>query len=127
MEAAHLAAGAADTTCPAGAPTGGLVQHGQVGGGSVGGGALRGRPPGLPRDGGVGVPQEQLSKIWLLEYLSALVDHTTGKGRGRGGRGEGEGRDGGEGEAEEGRERERKGGKVDEEGGVCGTGNGRGG
>lgn len=91
MVAAHLGASAADRAGPAGAATGWFIQHGQVGGGGVGGGALGGGAPRLPHDGRVGVPEEQLGEVGLLEHLSALVDHPTAAGEGGGGGGGGEG------------------------------------
>lgn len=136
--AAHLGACAADRAGPAGAAAGRLVQHGQVGGRGVGGGPLGGRAPGLPRDGRVGVPEQQLGEVGLLEHLSALVDHPAagrpggggqgGGGAGGGGGGKGEWRKGGQGETQEGGEGEGEGGGVvKENGGVCGAGGGRGG
>lgn len=124
---AHLGASTAYRTGPAGAAAGRLVQHGQVGGGCVGGGPLGGCAPRLPHYGSVGVSVEQLGKIWLLEHLSAVIDHPTTAG-GRGGRGrgefwEGETEEGGEGQGEGGGEM----GVVEEDGGVGGAGSGRGG
>lgn len=73
--AAGLGSGAAHRAGPAGAPAGRLVQHGQMGGGGVGGRPLGGRSPGLPHDGRVGVPEQQLGEVGLLEDLAALVHH----------------------------------------------------
>lgn len=86
MVAAGLRPGAAHRAGPAGAPAGRLVQHGQVGGGGVGGRSLGGRSPGLPHDGRVGVPEQQLGEVGLLEDLAALVHHgAAARRRGRGG------------------------------------------
>lgn len=87
VAAAGFGAGAADGAGPAGAAAGRLVQHGQVGGGGVGGGALGGRPPGLPGDGSVGVPEQQLGEVGLLEDLTALVHHGAADGGGHEGQG----------------------------------------
>lgn len=141
MVAAHLGSGAADRAGPAGAAAGRLVQHGQVRGGGVGGGPLGGRAPRLPHYGRVGVPEQQLGEVGLLEHLAALVDHPAAAGKGggqgrreRGGGGGGDGgdggwRQGGQGEAQEGGEGEGEGGVVigvvEEDGGVCGAGGGR--
>lgn len=93
MVAAGFRPGAADRAGPAGAPAGRLVQHGQVGGGGVGGGALGGGAPGLPHHRRVGVPEQQLGEVGLLEDLAALVHQGAGEegGQGwrRGGRGGG--------------------------------------
>lgn len=51
-----------------------LVQHGQLRGRGVRGGALRGSAPGFSDDGGVGVPQQGLGEVRLLQHLAALVD-----------------------------------------------------
>lgn len=69
---------------PAGAGAGGLVQHGEVRGGGVGGGALRGRAPGLSHHRSVGVPEEELGEVGLLEHLTAVV-HRAARGGGDGG------------------------------------------
>lgn len=53
-----------------------LVQHRQLRGRGVSGGSLRGGAPGLSDDGGVGVPQQRLSKVRLLQHLAALVDNS---------------------------------------------------
>lgn len=53
-----------------------VIHHGQLGGRGVGGGALGGSAPGLSDDGGVGVPQEGLSEVRLLQHLAALVDNS---------------------------------------------------
>lgn len=86
---------------------------------------LRGRASGLPHDGCVGVPVQQMGEVGLLQHLSALVDHPTAAGRGR------RGGECGEGETQEGGEGEREGGGdvgvVGEDGGVGGAGSGRGG
>lgn len=100
MVAAGFGAGAADRAGPAGASAGRLVQHGQVGGGGVSGGALGGGAPGLPHHRRVGVPEQQLGEVGLLEDLAALVHHGAGEGRGGGGgRRRGVEEDGGEGGA----------------------------
>lgn len=51
-----------------------VIHHGQLRGRGVGGGALRGSAPGFSDDGGVGVPQEGLGEVRLLQHLAALVD-----------------------------------------------------
>lgn len=68
----------------AGAGAGGLVQHGEVRGGGMGWGALRGGAPRLSHHRSVGVPEEELGEVGLLEHLTALV-HCTAKGGGDGG------------------------------------------
>lgn len=84
--AAGLRSGAAHRAGPAGASAGRLVQHGQMGGGGVSGRSLGGRSPGLPHDGRVGVPEQQLGEVGLLEDLAALVHHGAAvRRRGRGG------------------------------------------
>lgn len=101
----------------------------------MGGGPLGGGASGLPHNWCVGVPEQQLGEVGLLEHLSALVDHGTaageGGGQGGGGGGGGEWRQGGQGETQEGGEGEGEGSGVvrvvEEDGGVCGAGGGRGG
>lgn len=136
MVAAHLGASAAHRAGAAGAGAGRFIQHGQVGGRGVGGGPLGGGASGLPHNGCVGVPEQQLGEVGLLEHLSALVDHGTAAGEGGGqggggGGGGGEWRQGGQGETQEGGEGEGEGSGVvrvvEEDGGVCGAGGGRGG
>lgn len=51
-----------------------VIHHGQLRGRGVGGGALRGSAPGFSDDGGVGVPQQGLGEVRLLQHLAALVD-----------------------------------------------------
>lgn len=51
-----------------------VIHHGQLGGGGVSRGALGRSASGLPDDGGVGISQKRLSKVWLLQHLSTLVD-----------------------------------------------------
>lgn len=82
MVAAHLGASAADGAGSTGAGAGWFVQHGQVGGGGVRGGALRGGAPRLPHDGCVGVPEQQLGEVGLLQNLTAVVDHCAVAGGG---------------------------------------------
>lgn len=119
VEAAWFAAHAAGA---AGAGAGGLVQHGEVRGGGVSGGALRRSASRLPHHWGVGVPEEELGEVGLLQHLPALVHCTAevGKGRQRG-----------EGVTEEWRKREGEGGGHKgmeiNEGGGSGTRGGRGG
>lgn len=108
MITAHLGACAAHRAGPAGAGTGRFIQHGQVCGGGVGGGPLSGCAPRLPHDGRVGVPEEQLGEVWLLEHLPAFVDHRTAAGE------------------EEGSEGRGVMGVVEEGGGVCAAGGKRG-
>lgn len=96
--AAHLGTRTTNGTSSAGAGTGRLIQHGQVGRRGMGGGPLCGRPSGLPHDGCVGVSVQQLGKVWLLEHLSTPVDHSTAAcgGGGEGQCGQGEVQQGGE-------------------------------
>lgn len=54
----------------------------------MGGGALGGGAPGLPDHRRVGVPEQQLGEVGLLEDLAALVHHGAGEEGGRGGGGE---------------------------------------
>lgn len=107
---ADLGAAAADRACAAGAAAGRLVR-GQVSGGGVGGRALSGRAPGLPHNGRVGVPQQQLCEVGLLQNLPALVYHGAAGQRGGGAGGWGEGQ-GGEGEAQGGGQGQGEGGSV---------------
>lgn len=53
-----------------------LIQHGQVGGGGMGGGALCGGASGMAHHRDSGFAQQQLSKIWLLQHLPAVVHRT---------------------------------------------------
>lgn len=66
MVAAHFAVDAARF-----APL--VVQHRQLGRGGVGGGALGGSASRLSDDGGIGIPQKRLSKVWLLQHLTTLI------------------------------------------------------
>lgn len=52
----------------------------------MGGGALGGGTPGLPHDRRVGVPEQQLGEVGLLEDLAALVHHGAGGEDTEGGR-----------------------------------------
>lgn len=76
MQAAVVAA---DFTVDAACFASLVVHHSQLGRGGVSGGALRGGASGLADDRGVGVSQERLSKVGLLQYLPAFVHKPGGK------------------------------------------------
>jgi len=55
-----------------------VVHHRQLGGGGVRRGALGRGASRLSDDGGVGIPQQRLGKVWLLQHLTALVYNSEG-------------------------------------------------
>lgn len=78
VPAARETAGSAVHAAGTASSTAFLIQHSQVGGGGVGGGALSGGATGLPHHRDSRLMQQQLSKVWLLQHLSAVVHHTAG-------------------------------------------------